>query len=127
MDNETKLDKLLKWKKSGGDRKSQEGETLLRLDTKAASPKMGMDQSYEVETDFGPVRYASGDQRWVEDGMIFFDKVTRIVENDKERKARLVRWEVMAKSLVGAEVSAICKMCPIQGNIAHVYTSEGVG
>jgi hypothetical protein len=83
-----------------------------------------MDQSYEVDTDFGPVRYASGDQRYVEDGMVFFDKVTRIVENDKERKARLVMytWEVMDKSLVGAEVSAICRMCPIQGDIAHVYT-----
>ena len=75
-----------------------------------------------VDTDFGTVRYASGYQRWVEDGMAFFEKITGIVENDKERKARLVMWEVMAKSLVGAEVSAICKMCPIQGDIAQVYT-----
>jgi hypothetical protein len=48
--------------------------------------------------------------------------VTGIVENDKERRARLMIWEVMAKSLVGAEVSTICKMCPIHGDIAYVYT-----
>ena len=54
--------------------------------------------------------------------MAFFDMVTGIVENDKERRARLMIWEVMAKSLVGAEVSTICKMCPIHGDIAYVYT-----
>jgi hypothetical protein len=122
LNDKSKLQKMLKWKNSQNEQKSLEGDTIFKLNTKAAGPKLGMDQSYEVGTEFGPVRFASGDQRWVDDGMAFFDKVTHIVEHDKERRARLLLWDLMAKSLVGAEVSSICKMCPIQGDIAYVYT-----
>jgi len=79
LGGDDQLAKLLMWTKSADDRKTREEKVLLRVDTTAASPKVEMDQSYEVDTDFGPVRYASGDQRYVEDGMVFFDKVTRIV------------------------------------------------
>jgi hypothetical protein len=122
LNDKSKLQKMLKWKNSQNEQKSLEGDTIFKLNTKAAGPKLGMDQSYEVDTEFGPVRFASGDQRWVDDGMAFFDKVTHIVEHDKERRARLLLWDLMARSLVGAEVSSICKMCPIQGDIAYVYT-----
>jgi len=115
LDDKEKVRQLLNWKKSAEDQKEE--KILLKIDT-----KMGLDQSHEVDTDFGLIRYASGDQRYVDNGMAFFDMVTGIVENDKERRARLTIWEVMAKSLVGAEVSTICKMCPIHGDIAYVYT-----
>ena len=57
---------------SGGDK-----ETILSVDRKkGARPKLEPDQSYEVDTEFGKVRFASGDQRWMEGGDIFFDKIS---------------------------------------------------
>jgi hypothetical protein len=100
LDDKEKVQKLLNWKKSADDRKDE--KILLKVDTKVVSPKVGLDQSYEVATDFGSIKYASGDQRYVEDGMVFFDKVTGIVENDKERRERLVIWEAELKFQLSA-------------------------
>ena len=106
-----------------GDQKSEDNETIFSVDlTTGVRPSLKADQSYEVATEFGTVRYASGDQRWMESGEVFFDKVTGLMEDDKGRKSRIALWELMEASLVGSEVVGMCKMCPIQGDIAYVYT-----
>ena len=74
LDDKEKVRQLLNWKKSAEDRKEE--KILLKIDTKMVGPKMGLDQSYEVPTDFGLIRYASGDQRYVDNGHMGWPSLT---------------------------------------------------